>query len=453
MSHRKVWEDIYQRFDPVEPAKKPEWRADRPHSPVARIIRKLDLPFADLRILLAGTVGTGKSTELLRLSEARTGKDLVLLLDLHRQFSSVMGDGEAIQRVEAWEIVFLVGLAVLGAAREILTHHPIPQEHVDDLQRAWERVADATKTPRTTDVDLGKMASGMVTAGAVLLPLIGLSAPGAAAAAIGVGVTKALADGIRSMVSIGRSKTTLPDQDEAMQTLLGAVNVLIGHVQHRHQRIVLLIDGLDRIRDEDRALALFLRSELLGQLVCRTILCAPFALRSAPGAAAIPRFDTVVLANEPVLMKAHPDRLGPGVGFFVEMYRLRTQDLPAEDAIPRDLLERLAYVSGGRARDFVKLVRSVAERVWTADVAAPTPAMVEDAIDEARRDRERGLDVGHIGVLRAVMADPLRQLPEDSRARKLLDWGHLLPYPNESEWYYPHPLLTLHLLRTPGSTG
>ena len=452
MSHRDVWEQIYRRFDPVEPAKDPAWRAPRQHSPVDRIIRKLDLPFADPRILLAGTVGTGKSTELLRLSEARASKDLVLLLDLHRQFSS-MGDGEAIQRVEAWEIVFLVGLAVLGATRDILTHHPIPPQHVDDLQHAWERVAEATKTPKTTDIDLGKMASGMVTAGAVLVPLLGLSAPAAAAVGVGVGVIKAAVDSIRSMVPIGRSKTTLPDQDEAMQTLLGAVNVLIGHVQHRHQRIVLLIDGLDRIRDEDRALSLFLRSELLGQLACRTIICAPFALRSAPGAAAIPRFDTVVLANEPVLMKDHPERPGPGVGFFVEMYRLRTRDLPAEDTISQELLERLAYVSGGRARDFVKLVRSVAERAWTADVASPTPTMVEDAIDEARQDRERGLDVGHISVLQAVIADPQRRLPEDSRARKLLDWGHLLPYPNESEWYYPHPLLTLHLLRDPGSTG
>lgn len=453
MAHRDVWEQIYRRFDPVEPAKDPAWRAQRQHSPVGRISRKLNLPFADPRILLAGTVGTGKSTELLRLSEERSGKELVLLLDLHRQFSS-MGDGEAIQRVDAWEVVFLVGLAVLGAAREILTHHPIPPQHVEDLQRAWERVADATKTPKTTDIDLGKMASGMVTAGAVLVPLLGLTTPATAAVAVGVGVAKAVFDNIRSiMVPIGRSKNTLPDQDEVMQTLLGAVNVLIGHVQQRHQRILLLIDGLDRIRDEDRALSLFLRSELLGQLACPTIVCAPFALRSAPGAAAIPRFDTVVLANEPVLRKAEPELPGPGISFFVEMYRLRTQDLPPEDAIPHDLLKRLAYVSGGRARDFVKLVRSVAERTWTADTASPTPEMVEDAIDEARRDRERGLDVGHISVLEAVMADPLRQLPQDARARKLLDWGHLLPYPNESEWYYPHPLLTLHLLRRPGSNG
>jgi len=452
VSRRAVWEQIYRRFDPVEPAKNPAWRALRPHSPVERIVRRLDLPFADPRILLAGTVGAGKSTELLRLREARVDKDFVLLLDLHKQFASVMNDGEAIQRVEAWEVIFLVGLAVLGAAREVLPY-AVPEEHVADLQKAWEQVASATGAPKGAEVDLGKVASGMVAAGSVLVPLLGLSATAAVGAAAGAVAMKTIAEGIRRMVPVGRSKSTLPDQDEAMQTLLGAVNVLVGQVQHNHRPILLLIDGLDRIRDEERALHLFLRSELLGQLACRTVVCAPFALRSAPSAAAIPRFDTFVLANEPVLDKAHPEQQGPGIRFFAEMYRLRTEDLDAGGTLGPELLARLAYVSGGRARDFVKLVRGVAERAWTEDVTIATPTIVEEVIDEARRDRERGLDVGHLGVLRAVMDNPLRQLPEDARARKLLDWGHLLPYPNESEWYYPHPLLTLHLLQAPGSTG
>lgn len=451
MSRRDVWEQIYRRFDPVEPAKDPAWRAPRPHTPVERIARRLDLPFADPRILLAGTVGTGKSTELLRLREARAEKELVLLLDLHRQFS-VMGDGEAIQRVAAWEVVFLVGLAVLGAARETLPY-PVPPQYIEDLQKAWEKVAEASETPKSTEIDLGKMASGMVTAGSVLVPFLDLSPGMTLGAAVAVGATKAIAEGFRRMVPIGRSARTLPDQDEAMQTLLGAVNVLVGHMQQYHRPVLLLIDGLDRIRDEERALNLFLRSELLGQIACRTIVCAPFALRSAPVAAAIPRFEMVVLANEPVLDKAHPERHGPGIPFFVDMYRLRTRDLPADIGVGQDLLEHLAYVSGGRARDFVRLVRGVAERAWTADIDAATRAIVDDAVDEARRDRERGLDVGHLGVLRAVMGDAQRQLPEDGRARQLLDWGHLLPYPNESEWYYPHPLLTLNLLQAPGSIG
>lgn len=417
---------------------------------MGRILERLDVPFGNPRILLAGTVGTGKSTELLRVADARASKELVIVLDLYRLFSTIR-DGDALQRLEAWEVVFQAGLAVLAAALSILPY--LPKEHVEDLHKAWERMADATETPRAGDLDLGKIASGMVGAGAVLLPLAALSAPVAVAATAGVGVVKAALDGLKKTVPIGRSRKSLPDQDEASQTLLGAVNVLIGHVQHSHRPILLIIDGLDRIREEERALSLLLRSELLGQLACRTLVCAPFALRSAPSSAAVPRFDKVVVANEPVMNRHAPAEPGPGIDFFLDMYRLRTADLGQPALVPADCLRKLARASGGRARDFVKLVRETAERSWSADVDQATPDIIERVIDEARRDREQGLDKGHINLLREVMEDPQHELPKDPMARKLLDWGHLLPYPNESEWYYPHPLLTLHLLQRHGSSA
>jgi hypothetical protein len=80
---------------------------------------------------------------------------------------------------------------------------------------------------------------------------------------------------------------------------------------------------------------------------------------------------------------------------------------------------------------------------------------VDKVLDEARRLLETGLDRGHLQLLEEVIRDPQHILPADPRTRELLDYGKLLPYPNESEWYYPHPLLTMHLVRTspPGSTG
>jgi hypothetical protein len=50
-----------------------------------------------------GTVGTGKTTELLRLAEARAGKELVVFLDLDRHFSDVLGDAPALQHVHSDE--------------------------------------------------------------------------------------------------------------------------------------------------------------------------------------------------------------------------------------------------------------------------------------------------------------------------------------------------------------
>jgi hypothetical protein len=48
------------------------------------------------------------------------------------------------------------------------------------------------------------------------------------------------------------------------------------------------------------------------------------------------------------------------------------------------------------------------------------------------------------------MADPAHLLPDEESVEDLLDSFYLLPYPNESEWYYPHPLLTMHLVKRPG---
>jgi hypothetical protein len=78
---------------------------------------------------------------------------------------------------------------------------------------------------------------------------------------------------------------------------------------------------------------------------------------------------------------------------------------------------------------------------------------VTKVLDETRRLLETGLDEGHIEVLEGLMADPRHRIPSDGKARELLTYGQLLPYPNESEWYYPHPLLTMHLLRPIASSS
>jgi hypothetical protein len=79
---------------------------------------------------------------------------------------------------------------------------------------------------------------------------------------------------------------------------------------------------------------------------------------------------------------------------------------------------------------------------------------VQKVLDHQRRLRETGLHKGHIELLEEIANDPEHQLPANPLAQELLSYQTLLPYPNESEWYYPHPLLTMHLVRVkpPGST-
>jgi len=452
MSRKADWQRIWERFDPEEPVQDAAWRAPRPHSPIQPILRKLDLPFGRgaLPMLLSGVTGSGKSTELLRVREARREQDFVIFLDLLKHFRAI-NDSDALQHVEAWEVVYQAGLAVLAAANEFLSP-PVPDHLIEGLAKAWERAAEATGTPKPAEMDLGKIVSGMLTAGTVLLPLAGLAPDAALVAAAGTSALKAAADGVRRIVPIGRSKKVLPDQDEAMESVLDAVNLVIGYVQTKIRRIVLVIDGLDWIREEERQLALFDRSEMLGRLVCPALICAPYSLLSSLRARNLRRFGTFVLANEPVIDRTDHLKHGPGVAFFLDVYRRRTSDLGGAPLISKELLEKIAYLSGGRARDFTKLLRELAERAHADDVPEATVALVDEVIADARKLCERGLHAGHARVLREVMADPLR-LPEDPLHTTLIAEARLLPFDNQTRWYYPHPLLWDRFLRDAGSTA
>lgn len=461
MSRRPVWEKIYDRFDPFLPAADQAWRAERPRSPAGDIVKLLQAPFDGTRVLVTGTTGTGKSTELLRIAEACSHDHFVVVLDLQRHFSEIVGDEQALRNISSWEVVFLAGLAVVRAAKELVTFHPIPEEYLSGLAAAWEKVAKASETPLPrSQIDIGTLAKGMIVTASAAIPALG---PAAGGAALGLTILSAAAkaaelgaDAFKWQLPIGRAQRRLPDQDDQLQGLLGAVNLIVGYLQTKLRRVLLVIDGLDRILDFERAEALFLRSELIGQIACRLVVAGPFALHSHPAKGAIPRFSkNCVVFNEPVMRKGDATEPGPGVEFFCDVFRRRIADLRAADLVPDDLLRRLAYYSGGRARDFVKLIRALAEQGWIDDAQHATPALVDRVLDEARRLLETGLDAGHIEILEKAAADPQHRLPAASGARELLDYGKLLPYPNESEWYYPHPLLTMHLVRTspPGSRG
>jgi hypothetical protein len=155
--------------------------------------------------------------------------------------------------------------------------------------------------------------------------------------------------------------------------------------------------------------------------------------------------------NEPVLLQADPTQPGPGVPFFCELFDKRVADLDAPDLVPPGLVQRLAYRSGGRARDFVLFIRTLAEAAWQEDASVATEALVRTVLDTWRRQREMGLHKGHIQLLEEIAADPEHRLPNSPLAQELLSYGTLLPYPNESEWYFPHPLLTMNLVKVPGS--
>ncbi|HRI70287.1 MAG TPA: hypothetical protein PK156_38915, partial [Polyangium sp.] len=257
---------------------------------------------------------------------------------------------------------------------------------------------------------------------------------------------------VKWTASLGRVTKTVDDEDLIVQSLLMAINNALKMVAANvpEQRILVIIDGLDKIHEEERAAELFIQSNLIARLACCLIVACPFALRHHVSIGSSLGFSSVPsLMNEPVMDQVKPAEHGPGVAFFCQLFEHRVRDLDnPEKLITRVHLEKLAYYSGGRARDFVKLIRILSELAWDEDIGTATEAVVDETLDTLRREREMGIHRGHIDLLRGVMADSEHRLPKDPLTHELLRYSLLLPYSNGSEWFYPHPLLLMHMLVT-----
>jgi len=430
---QEIWAKVYERFDPEKPADKP-WRVERKYSPAQEIVRELARPMGGhKRFMILGGLGSGKSTELMGIAEARSQSGPVVFLDLVEHFEQRLGDIAALDRVQPWEVVLLVGLGVFAAAEERFGHiwdTPLRER----FEAAGRTFAENQGTKG--EFDLAKLASSVAA-------LSGGALTGGAATLVGAGLVAVseVAKSFQFKIGIpGRKPRS--DQDQAVRQLLEAVNALIGDLQGRYAtRLTVFVDGLDRVKKREQTEAMFVDSSLLGSLECDVVLTGPMALHRGSLRKHVRRFTTKILTNAPVIDRDHPRSWEPGgrgIDLCIEVFRRRTDDLG--DIVPEPSLRKLAYYSGGRMREFVRLIRELSGPAWDDGLAQVNEAIVDRALDSLREETEAGLTQKHLDVLRRLLANP-DVLPDDGVVAEMLDLCLILPYPNESEWFFPHPLL------------
>lgn len=439
-SHRPLWETIYERFDPEKPAFDRRWRVDRKYSPAALILDELALPMGGhKRFMILGGLGSGKSTELFGIAEQRGATGPVVFVDLVDHFEVRVGDIAALDRLQAWEVLLLIGLAVFRAG-EARFEHVWDKTLRKQLEEAGQAFVDDEKD--RAEFDLGKLASAFaVLAGGTIGALVG----GPVGAVAGAGIAEA-GKSVQWRFKIGMpGRAPRSDQDALVQRLLDAVNLLIGELQRTYAcRLTIFVDGLDRIKDRERTQALFVDSSLLGSLECDVVITGPMALHWGSLRKHVRRFTTKVLTNAPVIDRRDPWSFTPGgsgIDVCIAIYRRRVAGLDFEPLGDMQL-RKLAYYSGGRIREFVRLIRSLCGPAWRHDLAQVSDEIIEHAIDEVRLETEGGLTRRRLDLLRALLDNP-NELPDDGDelVAEMLDVCLILPFPNESEWYFPHPLL------------
>lgn len=436
-SLQRFWKAVYDSFDPDEPVTVPALRVprDEKYSPAEQALPSLLSDFGVQRVLVAGAIGSGKSTELLTIAErlGAAGR-VVVSFDLGNHMEYSVKDPGAIERLQAWEIVGLVGLAVLRAGTKRWGH-------------AW-RGADAALAKALSsqsdgaELDVAKLATGLaVTVGGAV----------GAATNTGIEVLKAIGDAWSWKLGLPGARRR-SDQDEGVRNVVAATKTIIESLSTAlDRRIVVIIDGLDRIRRAQGFEGLFVESGLVQSLPCDLVMSAHLAMvqRYRGSLRFDQRYD---LCNEPVADREDPWKPDPrGVRFFRELVERRFHALEGVQVIPdvlsEPLLERLVWCSGGRLRDFMGFMRSIALLASGQTVTRVGTDLVERIIDKARRLLSDGLNADEIELLEDLARDPTHRLPGSDLAIELLEQQLILAYPNENAWYLPHPLLMIALIR------
>lgn len=454
------WRKVHEIFDPIEPASA-ELRVNRQYNPLSeKIIPRLKLRLGHQKFVLAGGVGSGKSTELRANVEGLGDARLVVLVDLWRHFESTVEDAGAIDHLQPAELVGLLGLAILRTGTDILGHK------WRDLEQRLGSAISAIQ-PSSTDDNKGLKFDVVALSKGIAVFVGGAvgAIAGPVGALAGAGVVKATVEGgLQLLDSVSESATwewkvglrgrkRSSDQDAPVRAVLQATNALLDDIRTHYKRdIVLLVDGLDRVQDATTFEDLFVESGLLGDLRCDLITTLQLGLVQKYRAR-LHWCNTYDFTYVPVVLQNDPSQPNAkGMEFFESLAKQRFKKLGGEAPVSAEFIRQLACKSGGRLRDFISLVREVSIQAMLEDAPHATSTHILRAIDQLRRDRESGLNTEHIRVLVALLSDPQHSLPAGDIALDLLDRQLLLAYPNESTWYLPHTIL-MPLLNRAGASA
>ncbi len=237
--------------------------------------------------------------------------------------------------------------------------------------------------------------------------------------------------------------------DEAQQSMTSSVLRLKNARGSHAQRVVVIVDGLEKIRprkeQEREAVAssvelLFSTHASFLRLPCHVIYTFPLWLRfRRPDLGATYDGEPLVL---PMVKVATPEGapVPEGIACLKELIGKRLEITSIFGADPSSTLEPLIRASGGYPRDLLRLVRNL----LTSGGGFPAkPEHTERLIEQLAQDYAMALYGDEIDVLVEVAEShevPLGNDAEVGRFIRLLDRWLVLAYRNGKEWYDLHPM-------------
>ncbi len=412
MEKAKSLAEVIRLFDPRQPLRGEtlQFYISRPHNPLQKLetyLRGVALVGMPVKVLFTGHVGSGKSTELNKLSERLENDCFIVRLDVQESLN--LADLEAVDIL----LGLLTALVRNATAEKVL--RKAPRQVAADV---WE--------------DVRLFIRNKMMIGSVEEP----QAPVAGEVALSVNL---LAVQFESKFSQEAStRETIRKQMHGREAeLTDKLNFVLRQVRDKYGRpILFLIEGTDK-PNLGKARDLFLNyARTLTAFETAAIYTFPIGLRYSPDFTAIKdAFDRhYILPN--IKVEQQDGSLDTTGLNYLESAVAQRADLALFEA---EALRCLTFNSGGLMRTLIRMVQGAAVNALSAGRKQITDRDVQTALNEEKADYIAALKAADY----AVLADRLRDkaLSSDPAVQELLHSRALLEYANGEPWCDVHPVI------------
>jgi hypothetical protein len=393
--------------------------------------------------LLTGHVGSGKSSELIRVGQELVDDFFVVWFDAEWTLST--------ETVNHFEILLAMGLAVHAAAEaaDLNPKKKLADELIKSLAKFVRTYEERKRFSLRLDQLVRQVFSIALVSGAVALGGLPAALP---AGAFVVGADAVLKTA-RLELNVRDEHVRILELPANRLSVLGALNDIIEDVQQKAGKPLLIItDGLDKV-PAVRAQKLFAESALLTEPACALIYAAPieFYHRLAAGTATN-LFDEYKILSNPAVqkrpptgdnwkMEREPNEDGLEVMRKVIAKRLAAHEKTVDEIIAPEALRVLAQASGGVMRDLVRSFRDAVISGQLLDKQRIDETIAQEVVSQQRQEVAPRITSVHREALRNVLrqgalSGGAQQEVEDQLLRSL----YLLSYQEASySWFDAHP--------------
>jgi len=419
--HEALWTTMFNIFNPLVPVSGEHikaWFVEREHSPLPRLELALRPDRREQKVLLAGQRGSGKTSELFRLMSRKKEDYYTVYTDL-----SPVASQEAISAIE---VFFSLGAAIYKSAQT---------DGLKPKKETWEQLVSSLSTlarERSETLDLlAPLNFVLATSAAVYPPVAPLAEAGSA---------------LLSGLKIGRKDLEKIELEPVLREVVARVNLILSDVSSKAGKPILLIaDGLDKIKHFELATALFNHTWAFTQLPCQAVYVAPPILYYSVRFQEIGDYFTCEeLPNVRLHIKGqreHKDVEGWATMRKLVENRLKAAALDgAVQVFAPEALELLIEKSGGVMRDMVELIRYASMEAELLNAGRIDLQAAQRAAANMRRKIQAGLFKEDYEAILSFQRD-CDVAKQNSTQMELLRGNLIVNYENGGFWRDLHPLV------------